>query len=167
MLEVHKQEPAKSLRDPTWPNVVCLLGKPEVISFPEFSSIWLVLELCKHGGPKVCSFCEQIMLMNVLASGVLFLFIGPFKHVSSGETKETGRKPSLFRSSAFWQHFSVWRNFRFCARTRNLFDCDAHRRKSSEQRIIHRVAFCTKWMFRSWLWDQSFFWLFNSWRLKS
>ena len=32
------------------------------------------------------------MLMNVLASALLFLFIGPFKHVSRGETKETGEK---------------------------------------------------------------------------
>jgi hypothetical protein len=39
-----------------------------------------------------CAFCKQIMLMNVLASGFLFLFIGPFKHVSSGEIKETGKK---------------------------------------------------------------------------
>ncbi|KAL9985047.1 hypothetical protein ACROYT_G007404 [Oculina patagonica] len=34
------------------------------------------------------------MLMNVLASGVLFLFIGPFKHVSAGETKEAGQVKS-------------------------------------------------------------------------
>ncbi|KAL9985054.1 hypothetical protein ACROYT_G007411, partial [Oculina patagonica] len=46
---------------------------------------------CKHGGLKVVAFCKQIMLMNVLASGVLFLFIGPFKHVSAGETKEAGK----------------------------------------------------------------------------
>ena len=45
-----------------------------------------------------CAFCKQIMLMNVLASGFLFLFIRPFKHVSSGETKEAGRK-ALFVSS--------------------------------------------------------------------
>lgn len=32
------------------------------------------------------------MLMNVLACALLFLFIGPFKHVSSAETKEAGRK---------------------------------------------------------------------------
>lgn len=46
--------------------------------------VWIMLE--------GCAFCKQIMLMNVLASGFLFLFIGPFKHVSSGDIKETGRK---------------------------------------------------------------------------
>lgn len=38
------------------------------------------------------------MLMNMLASALLFLFIGPFKHVSSGETKEAGGK-ALFVTS--------------------------------------------------------------------
>jgi len=47
---------------------------------------------------EACGFWEQIMLMNMLASALLFLFIGPFKHVSSGETKEAGGK-ALFVTS--------------------------------------------------------------------
>jgi len=52
----------------------------------ELNKTWRVCKL------EACGFSEQIMLMNVLASALLFLFIGPFKHVSRGETKETGEK---------------------------------------------------------------------------
>lgn len=36
------------------------------------------------------------MLMNVVASAILFLFIGPFNHVRTRETGTTGREALVF-----------------------------------------------------------------------
>lgn len=95
-------------------------------------SDWLLS--LKHGGLRkvACSFVKQIMLMNVLASGVLFLFIGPFEHVSSAETKETGKKAFICLEQALFANISPCNLgiFSVSARTRNLFPFAAGRRKS-------------------------------------
>lgn len=55
MLLEHKPKPRQSIRQQTFGcSTPCFLGKPEVIVFPEFSRIWLVVELNKHGGCESC-----------------------------------------------------------------------------------------------------------------
>lgn len=97
MLLEHKPKPGKEFANKHLAVPLLALLENRKLSFPRIFlhligcwteqtwRVWIMLE--------GCAFCKQIyMLMNVLASGFLFLFIGPFKHVSSGEIKEAGRK---------------------------------------------------------------------------
>lgn len=95
----------------------------------------------------------KIMLMNVLASGFLFLFIGPFKHVSSGKTKAAGKKTLLFRSSVVLANFRVRRNFHF---VRAFIACIAPL-KAEVKWTAHMYFYWTGWLFRSQMWWKGFF----------
>ena len=93
--------------------------------------------LYKHGDEKwslgrFC-FCKQIMLMNLLATVVLFLFIGPFDYVSSRETKTSGRK-ALF----------VWntRSSTLFLRAGSSVFLPSTKRKLSESHAFDIAFFC-------------------------
>lgn len=91
----------------SWPPI---LGKPEATISPNLT-FWLVLSY-KHGvrQRQPAFFVKQIMQMNVLASTVLFLLIGPFDFVSSWEVESTG-KFYLFRTLCILRQFLPARCF--------------------------------------------------------